>query len=70
MPDPARENAVTASEHLLAGFGEIDISPPLGTQITGDIGRPRPTEEIREPIFARATAIFAGSHPPSSHASS
>lgn len=57
MPDPARENAVTASEHLLAGFAEIDISPPLGTQIAGDIGRPRPTEEIREPIFARA-AVF------------
>ena len=48
---------MTASEHLLAGFAEIDISPPLGTQIAGDIGRPRPTEEIREPIFARA-AVF------------
>ena len=48
---------MTASEHLLAGFAEINISPPLGTQIAGDIGRPRPTEEIREPIFARA-AVF------------
>ena len=35
---------MTASEHLLAGFAEIDISPPLATQIAGDIGRPRPTE--------------------------
>ena len=58
MPDPARENArLTVPGILLAGFAEIDISPPLGTQIAGDIGRPRPTEEIREPIFARA-AVF------------
>lgn len=58
MSDLARKNAgLNASPHLLAGFAEIDISPPLGTQIGGDIGRPRPTEEIREPIFAR-TAVF------------
>ena len=29
---------MTASEHLLAGFAEIDIRLPLGTQIVGDIG--------------------------------
>ena len=48
---------MTASEHLLAGFAEIDISPPLGTQIAGDIDRPRPTEEIREPIFVPAAVL-------------
>ena len=58
MSDPAWEDAgLTAAPPLLAGFAEIDISPPLGTQIAGDIGRPRPTEEIREPIFCRA-AVF------------
>ncbi|MDA0989586.1 MAG: hypothetical protein O3A51_02400, partial [Verrucomicrobia bacterium] len=45
---------------LQAGFAEVDISPPLGTQIAGDIGRPRPTETIREPIFARAAVFEQG----------
>jgi hypothetical protein len=45
---------------LKAGFAEVDISPPLGTQIAGDIGRLRPTEEIRTPIFARAAVFVQG----------
>ena len=39
---------------LRAGAGCADITPEMGIQIAGDIGRYRPVEEIREPIHARA----------------
>lgn len=42
---------------LLAGAGMADITPALGTQLAGDIGRCRPTEEIRERLYARALVL-------------
>ncbi len=45
---------------LLAGAAEVDITPAMGIQIAGDIGRLRPVEEIREPIFAKALALRCG----------
>ena len=42
---------------LKAGAARVDISPPLGTQLAGDIGRLRPVEEIRDPIFASALVL-------------
>jgi hypothetical protein len=45
------------TEHLHAGAAMTDITPAMGIQIAGDIGRLRPTEEIREPLFARALAL-------------
>ena len=45
---------------LKAGAGEADITPALGIQIAGDIGRYRPVEEIRDPLFARALVIESG----------
>ncbi len=45
---------------LRAGAGMVDITPALGIQIAGDIGRYRPVEEIRDPLFARALVLENG----------
>jgi len=45
---------------LKAGAARVDISPPLGTQLAGDIGRLRPVEEIRDPIYAAALVLEQG----------
>ena len=42
---------------LLAGAAKSDISPELGIQIAGDIGRKRPCTGIQEPIYARALVL-------------
>jgi hypothetical protein len=42
---------------LRAGAARVDITPPLGTQIAGDIGRLRPVEEVREPTYANVLAL-------------
>ncbi len=39
---------------LCAGAARADITPSLGTQLAGDIGRCRPTEEIRDRLYANA----------------
>ncbi len=44
-------------ETLRAGAAMADITPDLGIQIAGDIGRYRPVEEIREPLYARCLVI-------------
>ena len=45
---------------LRAGAAMIDITPAMGMQLAGDIGRHRPMEEIREPLYARALVLEAG----------
>jgi len=45
---------------LLAGSARIDITPEMGTQLAGDIGRYRPVEEIRDRLYANALAIAHG----------
>lgn len=45
---------------LRAGAGKADITPAMGIQLAGDIGRYRPTEEIRERLYARALALESG----------
>jgi len=42
---------------LFAGAAKSDISPELGIQIAGDIGRKRPCTGIKEPIYARALVL-------------
>src|ERR1051325_6064294 len=42
---------------LRAGAGQADITPPMGTQIDGDIGRWRPAEAVLDPIYAKALAL-------------
>jgi len=48
------------TSQLKAGCAEVDITPDIGIQIAGDIGRPRPVEEIRDPIFAKALVLESG----------
>ena len=48
------------SDSLLAGAAMVDISPDMGIQLAGDIGRHRPTEEIREPLNAHALVLEQG----------
>jgi len=45
------------TKSLLAGAAKSDISPELGIQIAGDIGRKRPCTGIKEPIYARALVL-------------
>ena len=45
---------------LRAGAAAADITPRPGTQIAGDIGRYRPVEEVRDPLFARALVVESG----------
>lgn len=42
---------------LLAGAARAEITPELGIQIAGDIGRHRPCTGIQEPLFARALIL-------------
>jgi hypothetical protein len=42
---------------LRAGAARVDISPPLGTQLAGDIGLLRPVEEIKDPLHASALVV-------------
>ncbi|MEI7437327.1 MAG: hypothetical protein WCL16_11055 [bacterium] len=51
---------MTTGPQLRVGAGEADITPAKGIQIAGDIGRYRPVEEIRDPLFAKALVIEAG----------
>jgi len=45
---------------LKAGAAEVDITPPMGTQIAGDIGRYRPAEIRVEPLYAKALVVQSG----------
>jgi neutral ceramidase len=42
------------------GFGVADITPAMGIQLAGDIGRIRPAEEIRAVLKARALVVESG----------
>ena len=42
---------------LSAGAGKAEVTPELGIQIAGDIGRHRPCTGIVEPLYARALAL-------------
>lgn len=48
------------TQGFTVGFGTADITPAMGIQLAGDIGRYRPTEEIRMPLSARALVIASG----------
>jgi len=47
---------VTA-QGIMVGAAKADITPDYGTQISGDIGRYRPVEEIRDRLYARIFII-------------
>lgn len=43
--------------NLQAGAAQVDIAPPLGTQLAGAIGKRRPVEEVRDAIFVKALVL-------------
>ena len=45
---------------LKAGAAQVDITPAMGTQIAGDIGRRRPAELLVDPVYAKALVLEAG----------
>jgi neutral ceramidase len=45
------------SSQLKAGASQVEITPKAGIQIAGDIGRHRPTEQVVDPIFAKALIL-------------
>jgi len=45
---------------LFVGAAKADITPDFGTQISGDIGRYRPVEEIRDRLYARIIILRSG----------
>ncbi|MDD5677355.1 MAG: hypothetical protein PHW60_05095 [Kiritimatiellae bacterium] len=49
-----------ASNGLSAGAGQADVTPAMGIQIGGDVGRYRPVEEIRDHLFVRALVLQSG----------
>ncbi|MHB0856097.1 MAG: hypothetical protein ACYC5M_00835 [Anaerolineae bacterium] len=42
---------------LRAGAAQVDITPTLGTQIEGDIGRYRPATFVQDPLYAKALVL-------------
>ena len=42
---------------LLAGSAKVDITPGMGIQLAGDIGRWRPAEWVEDRLYARALAL-------------
>ena len=49
-----------SADTLRAGAARVDLTPELGTQLAGDIGRHRPAEEIRERLYANALVVELG----------
>jgi neutral ceramidase len=45
---------------LRAGAAQVEITPPMSTQIAGDIGRRRPAELLVDPLYAKALVLEAG----------
>jgi len=45
---------------LLAGAARVDITPALGVQLAGDIGRQRAATGIRDRLYARALVLRQG----------
>jgi hypothetical protein len=49
------------SSALLAGVGIADITPPLGTHLSGSgMGEHRPAQSIADPLFAKAIVFESG----------
>ncbi len=48
------------AQSLRAGTGKTDITPAMGIQLAGDIGRYRPAEELVDRLYARALVLEGG----------
>ena len=42
---------------MLAGAGQVDITPPAGTHLSGDIARHRPARLVLDPLYAKAVVL-------------
>ncbi|MFA0749397.1 neutral/alkaline non-lysosomal ceramidase N-terminal domain-containing protein, partial [Fervidibacter sp.] len=42
------------------GFGEVDITPPIGVWLTGFAARTKPCDDIHDPLSARALVLENG----------
>lgn len=51
---------MSVNNTLQAGAAQVDITPKMGTQLAGDIGRKRPAEILIDPIFAKALVLDDG----------
>ncbi|MCX7919390.1 MAG: neutral/alkaline non-lysosomal ceramidase N-terminal domain-containing protein [bacterium] len=45
---------------VLAGVAKTDITPPVGIELTGYIGRQQPSVGIHDPLFAKAIVLADG----------
>jgi hypothetical protein len=48
------------NHHFTAGTAKVDITPGMGIQLAGDIGRQRPAEWVEDPLYARALVMSDG----------
>jgi hypothetical protein len=48
---------MTQHANMCLGIAETEITPARGIQLAGDIGRFRPMEEVRDPVFAQALVL-------------
>ncbi len=44
---------------FLGGSAEVDITPPRGVQLAGDVGRFRPADLLVEPLYAKAQQLWS-----------
>ena len=47
-------------KELIVGVGKAEITPEMGIQLAGDIGRYRPVKEIHHPLYVKVLIIESG----------
>ena len=47
------------SDMLMAGAAEVDITPPVGTALAGDL-KPRKSEGVQDPLTIKAIVLSSG----------
>jgi hypothetical protein len=53
-------SSMNTSSQLLAGAGQVDITPAVDIQLAGDSSRRRPVESVIDPLYARALVLRQG----------
>jgi len=57
LADRPMSDTSTRSTKLRAGAAQVDITPPLGTHLTGAVAQLRPAESVADPLFAKAVVF-------------
>lgn len=55
------KTGVDAEQHVRAGVARRKITPPIGVDLTGYIGRPGPSAKVHDDLYATAAVIDDGS---------